>query len=380
MNMEHTAVAQATLARGSRELRRMSVWDRAAIILLGAAGFAFSYDALRQVAIAIHARPSLSYLFPVFIDGFIAYGVRALVLLRHSGFGARMYAWFLFLAATGSSLWANALHAITLNRGPQSGSSALHLEDRVVGVLSTLAPLALAGSVHLYIIMARTAESSVPDRSEFRPQPVREAVRTERTSATEGRFERGWSGAAPASESVAVPGPSVADGRDQGSTDGQRASLDMGIPPASVHPRDAEGWPSASREHAEVLPDGRRRPAGPEGTSVPDGSPVPADRVDDQSPDHGTANPLADEDKIPVPDGGEASEDREIADDWKERLLPVAREAAQRAGKITRDAIKYAVRAREQVGNDRMGELLAALHEEAEAAQNHVPTTVSSVP
>ncbi|NEA77368.1 DUF2637 domain-containing protein, partial [Streptomyces sp. SID13588] len=150
----------------------MTAWDRSAIILLGAAGFAFSYDALRQIAIAIHARETLSYLFPVFVDGFIAYGVRAILLLRHQHFGARLYAWFLFLAATGASLGANALHAITLNHGPQAGRSALHLADSVVGVLSTLAPLALAGSVHLYILMARTAELSVPDSSTSGPGPV----------------------------------------------------------------------------------------------------------------------------------------------------------------------------------------------------------------
>jgi hypothetical protein len=37
---------------------------------------------LRQVALATHVRPDLSYLFPFVIDGFIAYGVRAILLLR----------------------------------------------------------------------------------------------------------------------------------------------------------------------------------------------------------------------------------------------------------------------------------------------------------
>ncbi|MEU9111208.1 DUF2637 domain-containing protein [Streptomyces sp. NPDC048483] len=96
----------------------------------------FSYDALRQVAIAVHARESLSYLFPVFVDGSIAYGVRALVLLRSRDFGSHLYVWFPFLAATGASLWANALHAITLNHGPLAGRSALHLGGSVVGVLA----------------------------------------------------------------------------------------------------------------------------------------------------------------------------------------------------------------------------------------------------
>ncbi|MEU3501703.1 hypothetical protein ABZ726_13310 [Streptomyces hundungensis] len=56
MSDTYMGPSPATSASTGYELRRMSVWDRAAIILLGAAGFAFSYDALRQVAVAIHAR------------------------------------------------------------------------------------------------------------------------------------------------------------------------------------------------------------------------------------------------------------------------------------------------------------------------------------
>lgn len=53
-------------------------------------------------------------------------------------------------------MWANALHAVRLNELP-SLSSRLRLGDSVVGLLSTLAPLALAGAVHLYILIARHA-------------------------------------------------------------------------------------------------------------------------------------------------------------------------------------------------------------------------------
>lgn len=57
-------------------------FDRLVILLLGACGCVLSFDSLRQVALATHVRPDLSYLFPVVIDGFIAYGVRAILLLR----------------------------------------------------------------------------------------------------------------------------------------------------------------------------------------------------------------------------------------------------------------------------------------------------------
>ncbi|MEV0372789.1 hypothetical protein AB0I10_23670 [Streptomyces sp. NPDC050636] len=105
------------------------------------------------MAIAIHVRGLLTYLFPLVIDGFIAYGVRALIILRTAPFGSRLYVWALFGTATTASIWANALHAVRLNQqAPQAG---LRLGDFTVGVLSTLAPLALAGAVHLYILIAR---------------------------------------------------------------------------------------------------------------------------------------------------------------------------------------------------------------------------------
>jgi len=46
---------------------------------------------------------SLSFLFPIVIDGFIAYGVRALLVLRDAPLGARLYVWALFGVATASS-------------------------------------------------------------------------------------------------------------------------------------------------------------------------------------------------------------------------------------------------------------------------------------
>ncbi|MFC9856201.1 MULTISPECIES: DUF2637 domain-containing protein [unclassified Streptomyces] len=128
-------------------------WDRLAIVVLGLAGCALSYDALQQMAVAIHIRGFLTYLFPLVIDGFIAYGVRALLVLSEAPLRARLYVWVLFGTATAASIWANALHAVRLNQ--QTTHSGLRLGDTVVAVLSTLAPLALAGAVHLYILITR---------------------------------------------------------------------------------------------------------------------------------------------------------------------------------------------------------------------------------
>lgn len=165
-----TTLALSTPASPSHQA---TGWDRAAITALGGAGCALSYDALQQMATAIHVRGFLTYLFPLVIDGFIAYGVRALLVLRTASFGARLYVWTLFGTATAASIWANALHAIRLNQ--QDPPEGLHLGDATVGVLPTLAPLALAGAVHLHILVARhTATTPEPKTTD----PVRALHRT----------------------------------------------------------------------------------------------------------------------------------------------------------------------------------------------------------
>ncbi|WP_408645970.1 DUF2637 domain-containing protein [Streptomyces odonnellii] len=73
------------------------------------------------MATAVHVRPQLTYLFPVVIDGFIAYGVRALLVLREAPLPARLYAWALFITATAASIWANGLHALDLNQPGAAG-------------------------------------------------------------------------------------------------------------------------------------------------------------------------------------------------------------------------------------------------------------------
>jgi uncharacterized protein DUF2637 len=126
---------------------------RSGIALLGAIGFALSYDALRQMAVAIHIRGMLTYAFPLVIDGFIAVGIGAVLILRTAPLLSRLYVWALVGLATATSIWANALHAVRLNQ--QTRPDGLHLDDITVGVLSAIAPLALAGAVHLYIVIRR---------------------------------------------------------------------------------------------------------------------------------------------------------------------------------------------------------------------------------
>ena len=158
----------------------MSWWDKAAIGAMGGVGGALSYDALQQMAVAMHIRPELTYLFPVAIDGFIAYGTRALVVLKEAPLRARAYTWSVFGSATATSVWANWTHAVRLNDISPQGEG-LHLPDWSVGVLSTIAPLVLGGATHLYIVMSRhasgqdadTATASGTQEQSNRPQSLR---------------------------------------------------------------------------------------------------------------------------------------------------------------------------------------------------------------
>ncbi|MFE7269368.1 DUF2637 domain-containing protein [Streptomyces sp. NPDC057623] len=127
---------------------------RFGIALLAVFAFALSYDALRQMAVAIHIRGLLTFAFPLVIDGFIAIGVGALVMLRAASAWSRAYVWTLVGAATVTSIWANALHAVRLNQQTRQGDG-LRLDDFTVGALSAIAPLALAGAVHLYLVVHR---------------------------------------------------------------------------------------------------------------------------------------------------------------------------------------------------------------------------------
>ena len=159
-------------ARTVQPAKIMTSWDRAAIAVLALAGFTLSYDALRQTAEAIHVRHVLTYVFPLIVDGFIAYGIRALLVLRTAPFSARAYAWALFLASTTAGVWANTLHAVRLNEQAPAGSG-LRLGDTAVGALSMIAPLALAGAVHLGILIARHAvdgDTALPNGPEAKAE------------------------------------------------------------------------------------------------------------------------------------------------------------------------------------------------------------------
>ncbi|MFE4976061.1 DUF2637 domain-containing protein [Kitasatospora sp. NPDC056651] len=323
-------------------------WDRAVVIALGGAGCALSYDALQQMAVAIHVRGLLTFVFPLVIDGFIAYGVRALLVMRDAPLRARAYVWLLFGTATGASLWANALHAVRLNE--QSATAGLRLGDSVVAVLSTIAPLALAGAVHLYILIARG--------------PVSPADR-------DGQGDRG----AEADRGQVTPGlTSVTPGLGQ-------VSVEAGLTErlaALTACQDGGGHPGAGRSVSRPVTargdQPRLTPVSAVSLTKPSdqgGHPVVVRQVTDRPADNSsvtaatvslaevTGEPVS----VPVTDPPVTGRDSDRRPDLDtEDLLAIARQAAPENGRLTRKVVAEAIRGQKiPLSSATLTELMAQL-------------------
>jgi hypothetical protein len=338
-------------------------WDRLAVIVLGGAGCALSASALMQMAIAIHIRPTLCWLFPLVVDGFIAYGIRALLVLRNAPLRARLYVWTLVGTATGVSVWANALHAVRLNQIASAGG--LRLGDTVVAYLSTVAPLALAGAVHLYILIARGPDNPRPDRHDRvdRPGQVGDPGQSHRAEVgavtSIGRVGQrsphtGQPGARQSATAPAEPprphriSPTevaqVPTGNPWRADDTGRVSVPTGSQTDAKEAADLVGQLNGGPEVT-----GRSSVAGSV-TASPVGHPPVANRP-------ATPSPVSDRearragDRRPDPD--------------TEQLLEIARSAVRAEDKLTRKVVAQAIRGQKiPLSSDTLTALMAQLREQ----------------
>lgn len=291
-----------------------TAWDKAAVVALGAAACALSYDALQQMAAAIHIRGALTYLFPLIIDGFIAYGVRGLLVLRTAPFTARLYTWTLFGTASAVSIWANALHAVRLNQQGPPGVG-LKLGDLTVGVLSTVAPLALAGAVHLYILIAR--RNGEPTSHGRLGQPDAPTVRSDRITTDRP-------------EPTGLPDNNRTTPRATGHPLAELTASALSTP--DTHLVTSDGGSTAARAEPECSSRDKAAPSG-----NPNGRPALVAEA---------TNP-----------------------DDEDELLPIAREAVTRAGKVTRQIVADAIRGQGiPLANDRLTALVTQLRAEKRPA------------
>ncbi|WP_406341402.1 DUF2637 domain-containing protein [Streptomyces sp. NBC_01578] len=328
-------------------------WDRAAVIALGGAGCALSYDALQQMAVAIHVRGFLTFLFPLVIDGFIAYGIRALLVLRDAPLRARLYVWTLFGTATAASIWANALHAVRLNEEAVA-VTGLRLGDTVVAVLSTIAPLALAGAVHLYILIAR---GPVKGRDHGDREDLGQAGHLGQADRPEGiavtRTDRGGQ-QQPRAGQVSVGQPVTAP------TDRPRPSLNKQTPsPRSLTgdsaPADSSNRVTGQPHEAADLP------------GQLDTAPPVTDRPAGTEPVTGNQDSLASVTERPVTPPPVTDRDTRTTSDRRpdpdtEELLKIARSAVRAEDKLTRKVVAQAIRGQQiPLSSDTLTALMAQL-------------------
>ncbi|QKW53577.1 DUF2637 domain-containing protein [Streptomyces buecherae] len=312
-------------------------WDRAIVIALGGAGCALSYDALQQMAVAIHVRGFLTYLFPLVIDGFIAYGVRALLVLRDAPLRARLYLWVLFGTATAASIWANALHAVRLNDETVTGTG-LRLGDTVVAVLSTIAPLALAGAVHLYILIARGAVKGGDRQGRGQVSVLGQVTHT------------GASGQQPPKAGQDCDGQPVTDLTE-------RPSPTLGRQPTG--PRSLTG--DSASVGSETLAAGRPRQPH-KVVDMPRQPVTPA--ATDPAVRTGAVTGHQDSRALVSGQGAPTGSARQ-PDPSTEELLEIARAAVRAQDKLTRKVVAQAIRGRQiPLSSDRLTVLMAQLREQ----------------
>ncbi|MFF4673983.1 DUF2637 domain-containing protein [Streptomyces sp. NPDC001279] len=323
----------------------ISGWDRAVVIALGGAGCALSYDALQQMAVAIHIRGFLTYLFPLVIDGFIAYGVRALLVLRDAPLRARLYVWTLFGTATAASIWANALHAVRLNGDTVTGTG-LRLGDTVVAVLSTIAPLALAGAVHLYILIARGPVKG-SDREDL--GQVAQLGQTGRGDGAEvTRTDRvGQQSEASQPVTALTDRPPLSLNKPiptSRSLTGDRAPADSSKPLTGDpgHPHTATDLPGQSDTARPVT-----------------------DRPGNSASVTGDQNGPAQATVLPVTDRGARTPGDRRPDPDTEELLEIARSAVRAEDKLTRKVVAQAIRGQQiPLSSDTLTALMAQLRKQ----------------
>jgi hypothetical protein len=327
-------------------------WDRLAVIVLGGAGCALSASALMQMAIAIHIRPALCWLFPLVVDGFIAYGIRALLVLRTAPLRARLYVWTLVGTATGVSVWANALHAVRLNQTAPAGG--LQLGDTVVAYLSTVAPLALAGAVHLYILIARGPDNH-GDRADRADRPGHDQAG--QRSPRPGQAGAGQPGTAPTD-------PPRVTGNQQSPV--SRSLTGSGDPADDARPVSGHRDTHIRGNQAADL--GGQSDSGPAvsdhtGATAPvTARPVSHPQVTDRPV---TPAPVSDRD---APAAGDRRADLDT-----EELLEIARSAVRAEDKLTRKVVAQAIRGqRIPLSSDTLTALMAQLREQ------HAPPATTS--
>lgn len=140
--------------------RRTPPWLGIAAAVLFAFDYLIVFDPLQTLAAAMRVPGYLTYAFPLAIDGFIALAVYALVRLRAAPLRVRAYAWT--LTGIAIAIRAAAVAVLGVLVWQQSPKVDWHVGDVIAVTMCGFAPLVLAGTVHLYVLVTRHAPNVIP--------------------------------------------------------------------------------------------------------------------------------------------------------------------------------------------------------------------------
>lgn len=137
--------------------------------LLALFAFIISFDALRTLALACGIRTSLSWMFPLIIDGSVLAFTWATWAFRTRGL-ATWYPWLMLVAFSAFSIAGNSLHAHAV---PIEGMT---LPGWAPGVVMSMPPIALLATTHMIVLAAGRTFDDTPEPAppSFAPEPESE--------------------------------------------------------------------------------------------------------------------------------------------------------------------------------------------------------------
>lgn len=149
------------IARWPLEVRLVAVLTL--VVALGAG--ALSWTALTAFAGAAHIAPGITWVYPVVVDGQMAVGTVAALVLRRAPLRTRAYVWTMIGASIAVSVAGNAAHA-----------SGAVLPPDAAALASAVPAAALAASLHLMVVITRsTTHTGAAPATRRRGVPVRAA-------------------------------------------------------------------------------------------------------------------------------------------------------------------------------------------------------------
>lgn len=137
--------------------------------------FSLSYAALMTVGQAAGFQGRIAWLYPIPVDGLLAVGMVAAVMLRSARLRTRAYVWLLIAGGIATSVLGNAAHATS-----QDGHLALSAgAARLAGGVP---PLAFAAALHLLVILVRHSRAAAVTPVTVPMQPPTAVVTADETS------------------------------------------------------------------------------------------------------------------------------------------------------------------------------------------------------